>query len=287
MCPVPMGTDIRYAGNILMNRTVRKKGGVMMSFLNLKNSKKNSIKSSLRVNCESVICYFSDKKFLGLKRMSSYLLSEKGGSVTVEAAIAIPVFLFAIINLMSIILMFGEYSTCLADMHQRAKKLSVHAHVVQWGEEGNNDLIIQSKLLKLEPLFSVMGFSSAHTIINCRVRKWTGYDVTHNSEEETEEEWVYITPYGESYHMSRDCRYLSLKIHAGKTEEIGSYRNKSGEIYRQCESCGSDGSSGLCFYTEYGNRYHVSLYCSGLKRTIRTVKKSEVGSRHACSGCCH
>lgn len=255
-----------------------------MSFLNPKKQIDNLIKLPSRVNMK---CFFSNKEFRGLKRMSSYPLSERRGGVTVEAAIAIPVFLFAIIHLMSIILMFGEYSTYLADMHQRGKKLSVHAHVEQWGKDLNNDLVILTKAIRLEPMFSVMSFSPARTIVNCRVRKWTGYDVTKNSETEAEEEWVYITPYGESYHISRDCRYLSLKIHAGKTEEIENYRNKSGEIYRPCESCGSGGSSGLCFYTEYGNRYHASLYCSGLKRTVRTVEKSEVGNRHACSGCCH
>ena len=256
-----------------------------MSFLNQSNYQSSFVKTSLQTNSISITCFSRVKRFLSSKRMSSYLLYPKEGSVTVEAAIAIPVFLFAILNLMSIILMFGEYSANLADMHQRAKWLSVHAHVEEEGLNVGNDIIMQTKVIKLEALFPIMDFPAGKTIVNCRVRKWTGYDVTSASGMEKEEEWVYITPYGESYHMSRDCRYLSLKIKAGLMEEIGSYRNKSGEIYRLCESC-SSGGTGLCFYTDYGNRYHTSLYCSGLKRTIQTVKKSEVGSRHACSGCC-
>ncbi len=256
-----------------------------MSFLNPKicDDKKNKTSLQSKGN-DKIIIY--KIKCPGSKRISSYLLSQKEGSVTVEAAIAIPVFLFAILNLMSIILMFGEYSAHLADMHQRAEQLSVHAHVRELGQDVNNDLIIQTKVLKLEPVVPVMGFSSARTIVNCRVRKWTGYDVTSGAAKEKEEEWVYITPYGESYHTSRECRYLSLKIKAGKIEEISQYRNRSGEIYRICETCGSSANTGLCFYTDYGNRYHTSLQCGGLKRTIRTVKKSEVGNRHACSGCC-
>lgn len=257
-----------------------------MSFLNQSNQKTILVKTSLQTDSMKVTCFSRKNKFLCSKRMSSYLLSQKEGSVTVEAAIAIPVFLFAILNLMSIILMFGEYSTHLADMHQRAKWLSVHAHVEEQGLDVGNDLIMQTKVIKLEPLVPIMDFSMARTIVNCRVRKWTGYDVTMASGMEKEEEWVYITPYGESYHTSRECRYLSLKIQAGKVEEMERYRNKSGEIYRLCETCGVDGSNGLCFYTGHGNRYHTSLYCSGLKRTIHTVKKSEVGSRHECSICC-
>lgn len=256
-----------------------------MSFLSKRNCKLSFVKTSLQTDSKNNTCFSRVKRFLCSKRISSYLLYQKEGSVTIEAAIAIPVFLFAILNLMSVILMFGEYSTNLADMHQRAKWLSVHAHVEEEGLNVGNDIIMQTKVISLQPLFPVMAFPEGKTIVNCRIRKWTGYDVTTASGMEKEEEWVYITPYGESYHMSRECRYLSLKIKAGLMTEIGSYRNKSGEIYRSCEICGKNGT-GLCFYTDYGNRYHTSLYCSGLKRTIYTVKKSEAGNRHACSGCC-
>lgn len=256
-----------------------------MSFLNQCNFKIRLTKTSLQTYFKKVT-YFSRKyKFLSSKRMSSYLLSHREGSVTVEAAIAIPVFLFAILNFMSIILLFGEYSASLADMHQRAKKLSVHAHV----EESDvflNELIIQNKTIKLEPLIPFMGFSKSKAIVSCRVRKWTGYDVTKKQKSELKEEWVYITPYGESYHKSRECRYLSLKIQAAFSEEIKNYRNQSGERYRPCENCGEVRINGICFYTKHGNRYHTSLSCSGLKRTIHVVKESEVGNRHGCHVCC-
>lgn len=263
------------------------KGEMMMSFLNrtpICNTKTKHKKTSLQSPViEKVISRFI--KFLCSKRMSSFLFSSQEGSMTVEAAAAIPVFLFAILNLLSIILMFGEYSTNLADMHQRAKTLSVHAHVLEEGQNVNNDLIIQTKVINLEPLISVMGFETKKTIVNCRMRKWTGYDVSGSGQSEEGEEWVYITPYGESYHRSRDCRYLSLKIKAVTIEEISSLRNKSGGIYYSCGTCGNGRGTGICFYTEYGNRYHVMPNCSALKRTIRTVRLSEVGNRHACSYC--
>lgn len=264
------------------------KGEMMMSFLNksfICNPKTKYKKTSLQSCPEKVKVNSRFVKFLCSKRMSSFLFSSQEGSMTVEAAVAIPVFLFAILNLLSIILMFGEYSTNLADMHQRAKMLSVHAHVMEDGQDVDNDLIIQTKVLKLEPMIPVMGFGTKRTIVNCRMRKWTGYDVTGNSGEQVGEEWVYITPFGESYHRSRDCRYLNLKIHAALVEQVGSYRNKSGEKYYPCETCGNKSRMGICFYTEYGNRYHLVPNCSGLKRTVKTVRLSEVGNRHACSYC--
>ena len=256
-----------------------------MSFLNKCNFKISVTKTSLQACSKKGTNFSRVKNFLCSKRISPYLFSQKEGSVTVEAAIAIPVFLFAILNLLSIILLFGEYSTILADMHQRAKMLSVHAHVQEDGWEVNNDLIMQTKVIKIKPLISFVDFPYARTIVNCRVRKWTGYDVTKAQKSEEKEEWVYITPYGESYHTCRQCRYLSLKIKAASVVDIKEYRNQSGEIYRLCENCEDNGINGICFYTEHGNRYHTSLYCSGLKRTIRTVKKTETGNRHECSAC--
>ena len=258
-----------------------------MSFLNksfICNQKTKHKKTSLQ-ECPGYLKVNSRlTSFSRSKRISSFLFSSHEGSMTVEAAVATPMFLFAILNLLSIILCFGEYSTNLADMHQRAKLLSVHAHVMEENSDVGNDFITQTKELKLKPIIELMGFETGKTIVQCRVRKWTGYDVTGGNALVEEEEWVYVTPYGESYHRSRECRYLNLKIHAAKIEQIAGYRNKSGEKYYPCQTC-VKGGSGVCFYTEYGNRYHTMPNCSALKRTINTVKLSEVGNRHACSNC--
>ena len=260
----------------------------MMSFLNksfICNPKTEHKKTSLQ-SCPGYMKVNSRfQSFIRSKRMSSFLFSSQEGSMTVEAAVAIPVFLFAILNLLSIILLFGEYSANLADMHQRAKLLSVHAHVIEEGQDVGNDLIIQTKVQKLQSIIPIMDFTTARTIVNCRVRKWTGYDVTGNGSIIGEEEWVYITPYGQSYHRSTNCRYLDLKIHAGLVEQIDNYRNKSGGKYYPCGNCGSGSRSGICFYTDYGNSYHLLSNCSALKRSIKTVRLSEIGNRHACSYC--
>ena len=222
--------------------------------------------------------------YLYSKRMSSFLLSDREGSMTVEASIAIPVFLFAMMNLLSVILLFGEYASNLADMHRNAKELAVHAHILGDGG-GEDNLIVMTKTQVLEPVIPVLGFDAAKTLVNCRIRKWNGYDVERSAVTNEEEEWVYITPTGSAYHKNPNCNYLNPSIHSTTPFAIGEYRNASGEKYRQCESCKDTTLTGICFYTEYGTRYHATLKCSGLKRTVYSVLLSEVNGRHLCKKC--
>ena len=50
-----------------------------------------------------------------------------------------------------------------------------------------------------------------------------------------------------------------------------------------CERCGGD--SALVYYTEKGDCYHSQASCSGLKRTVRLVKKSEIQAYIQCERC--
>lgn len=115
-------------------------------------------------------------------------------------------------------------------------------------------------------------------------RKWIG-DITLKSGSEREDElWVYITPRGSVYHLTRECPYLDLSIRAVGKSSVGRLRNASGGIYKACESCGRK-AGGTVYVTDYGDRYHGCLSCGGLKRTIYMVKISETGGRHVCSKC--
>ncbi len=113
-------------------------------------------------------------------------------------------------------------------------------------------------------------------------KKWTGQPV----EPDEQLTYVYVTEYGEAYHMSKDCNYLDLSIRAVEAAQIAGLRNQNEHKYYPCELCAAEISNAEKVYiTSYGESYHSSISCGGLKRTIYLIRLSEVGTRHPCKKC--
>lgn len=139
---------------------------------------------------------------------------------------------------------------------------------------------------QIKPILTVFPFSDIQMINRCAVRAWTGYDNTRAlSDLEYTQEYVYITKTGVVYHRDRNCTYLKLSIKSVSADDVEEKRNESGGKYHACEICGKRNNGNILYITDYGDRYHTSIGCSGLKRTIMSVPISEVGDRRACSKC--
>lgn len=129
------------------------------------------------------------------------------------------------------------------------------------------------------PFFSVKGIS---VVQNSQNKRWVG-ETAANGEEEV---WVYVTPYGEVYHTSSRCPYLDLTIHVAEMGAVKNMRNRNGSRYEACMYCGGTGN-GTVYVTDYGEVYHSTLSCTGLKRTIEKVLLSESRKDRLCSKCAH
>lgn len=111
--------------------------------------------------------------------------------------------------------------------------------------------------------------------------KWIG-----DRENTTEEDYVYITEHGTVYHRSRNCHYLDLSIQTATSGQIANLRNKNDHKYYACSECVvKNTQTGFLYLTDYGTRYHSSLSCSGLKRTIYLVSIEKVGGKGPCGKC--
>ena len=121
-----------------------------------------------------------------------------------------------------------------------------------------------------------------------KVHAWTGAEEGgKGSGDSTEpEEMVFVTESGSVYHTKAGCRYLNLSITQVSGSSVSQRRNDNGEKYSPCETCSRhQNPSGTVYITGSGNRYHNDASCSGLKRTVRLVKKSQLGNMHVCSKC--
>ncbi len=101
------------------------------------------------------------------------------------------------------------------------------------------------------------------------------------------EKQVYATPEGEVFHRYSTCSYLKVSVRQVAATRLGNERNESGEIYRQCSSCRKEPMGEIVYIAAYGNRYHVTLNCSDIKRDIRSMTEEmaiERGLRE-CSKC--
>ena len=129
----------------------------------------------------------------------------------------------------------------------------------------------------------VMGSPSAKLKETFKISSWSGYQ--SGGIEGEDAQIVYMTENGIVYHEDYNCSYLRLSIRYIPLDELDGVRNESGGKYHACDKCVIGSAMTGIYITENGGKYHNSLSCSGLKRTIHAVKRSETGGAGACSRC--
>ncbi len=97
-----------------------------MPFLRLKNiNKNNSTAYSLRTNLDVL------HQIGSIKRVSPFISRRLKASMTVEAAFALPMFLFFIINLISVMNIIGVQSRLNAAIHQVGNKMAFYGYAYE------------------------------------------------------------------------------------------------------------------------------------------------------------
>ena len=121
-----------------------------------------------------------------------------------------------------------------------------------------------------------------------KVHAWTGteYQEALSDSSESNEHMVYVTENGSVCHSSPICTYLNLTVTQIQGSAVSGSRNQYGERYTPCEiCCRNEPPASSVYVTESGNRYHNLGSCSGLKRSVRLVKESEVNGMRHCGRC--
>ncbi len=276
-------------------------------------------------------------------------------SLTVEAALVLPIFLYFVLAFLYFIQLFTVQEQIQAAITKMGLKLSKTAYVIQdfsgleeamsfdisifgleielgiadWIEETSSQGILKSYSKKyldtdyinrscIKDGFRGISFEGSNLfadgdMIDIRIsyqvelpirgflipamdmeqriclRSWTGYQVAaaYQREDSTgKEDTVFVAQTGSVYHKSENCSHIKLSIRAVQGIPTG-LRNEHGAKYHPCEVCCKGGTDqlGTYYITTDGTRYHRIRECSAIKRNVREIPLSEVGSRTPCKRC--
>lgn len=249
------------------------------------------------------------------KRICFFLFHTEGG-VTIEAALVMPLFLFAMTGL----LMLGQ---ALSVEEEIARGALETARYCARQEKAQASILMAKQIflgyvdqeflnrLPLEGGSKGIHFIGSYydqqrdeihltasgkirisipffpnfkvTVIQNVVQKaFCGYD--YKKDQGESDPYVYVTANQSVYHTNRECTHLVLSIQ--RVYNVDFYlKGKSG--LTPCEYCTKHfhGLINGLYITKEGDRYHTSLSCSGLKRTVKRVKKSETGGLSQCQRC--
>ncbi len=305
----------------------------MLLYSEIKTDKKNR---SFRLNLQHTnLKVYSKRKVILSPTMflfkksgaEAFFFAPLHGGLTVEAALALPVFLICMIAALQYCAVMGTavmLGTALSDTSQ---SMGTAAYSVRYAKEAgegtktaaaivstayaqrqvtkkagnpenikNTNLLLSSVLKDGQTIDLVLTYQLRSPIQlpgifflqRARIRAWTGREdgagATGSEQDESREEYVYVTVTGTVCHADPECSHLKLSIREVRESSLESLRNNSGGKYHPCEKCGDQQGSRI-YITNEGNRYHTSLSCSGLKRTVRKVTKEEAGSLRMCSKC--
>lgn len=97
-----------------------------MPFLRLQNTNKNNSTANSLRTCLDVL-----HQVKSIKRVSPFISWKLKASMTVEAAFALPLFLFFIVNIMSVINIIGVQSRLNAALHQVGNKMAFYGYAYE------------------------------------------------------------------------------------------------------------------------------------------------------------
>lgn len=187
-------------------------------------------------------------------------------------------------------------------LHKQIDRYPVAVNSIKGGTDGlslnGSEIMTSDRCIKLVCRYrlknpvAMFGIGEPEVIQQSTYRYFSGRKVLclleeAEEKEETEEneETVYMTESGTVYHVSLSCPSLKLNISEIMFSQVSASRNENGGKYYACEKCASGAAPEKVFITTDGDRYHYRLNCSGLKRTIREVKRSGIGNTRPCRRC--
>ena len=256
---------------------------------------------------------------ISVYRVKKWRKTGQKGSVTLETAMILPFFFLAFVCLLYMMEVMAVRTSIRSGMQYAAKVTAEKAYLQRMvSDEALEELIVQAignerldrsvvvggregihcNESRMSPLTGILNLHVSYKVRvpvpvitrlsvgmeeSMMVKGWCGYERT--GWELLSDKMVYVTENGMVYHLDSSCNFLELSIRSVSMENLGEVRNKNQGKYHACEFCVKNQAKENVYITDYGDRYHHSLGCSGLKRTVYAIPLSEAVGKGVCTKC--
>ena len=207
-------------------------------------------------------------------------------SVTVECALALPPWFFAVITLISVMQAVRIQNVKNLELSNRARQIAMYSGVIETEKEGIWVDFPQTYTFQYPGALG--GIAPLRIALRARVYPWIGYGGEVAGSDETGashgSETVYLTDNEEVYHTHADCTHLDLTIMRTSMGNVKNLRNEYGSRYRPCDGFPKN-YDGPVYVTVKGEYYYPSTDYNSLTRHVRMVSKTECPELHICERC--
>jgi len=243
----------------------------------------------------------------------------KRAVLTIEAALTVPMFLMAMVTLLSFANMYYVKERIDSAVYEEARKIAIlscdgntygiggveasieerlgyeflNSGVIKGNSAGldysdtdltDTEIITISVRYAFNIPFGLAAFNEIELESRALAHTWTGYINGAGACSELSE-YVYMAKNGEVYHRTRECSHIRLHIQSVSGKDIKNLRNEKRSKYKKCDYCRPKLTDARLYITDDGDKYHNTLTCMGLKRTVIRVRLSDIEGVAPCSRC--
>lgn len=220
-----------------------------------------------------------NEKFSCRKRMSLFTSHNKRGSMTIEAALILPIFFFTMISVIYIGESMRFFGNIQAVLHQNAKELSGYAYVYKKVNDGDSSLAGKIGSIGFSQLYvknKVMQELGYGTIENAPIRDGKrGLNFLYSKIMEDEMIDLVVTS-----HVKTPFDVIGINDFV----IVNRARMRAWTGYDNTKKNAADSEEEIVFITKNGEVYHRSRNCKHLNISIRQVEKSKLKNRRNDSG---
>ena len=161
----------------------------------------------------------------------------KKASLTLETAMALPLFFFGVLTLLSFMDIYKVQTEHLTGLCQKAKEAGMYAYGA--GGSGTETITLPD-IYSYQPIGGLIPLPKIWFHNTVKVHTWNGVVYENGKDTVESQPMVYVTESGSVYHRKLGCSYLNLSVQQISGSSVKALKNAYGEKYQYSANAGLD-----------------------------------------------